>query len=102
MGNVWPAYMPRWTRQPATFGQETGRESPTPFLGKGATLASLPPPNLSHIELYPRLPGARDYLDQLGRGRKLIRVDLRSRNNEGAKRYLKEAKALGPGEQIKE
>ncbi|MDB5033098.1 MAG: hypothetical protein JWQ98_339 [Chlorobi bacterium] len=32
----------------------------------------------------------------------LAQLDLRSRNNEGAKRYLKEAKALGPGEQIKE
>ncbi len=32
----------------------------------------------------------------------LAQLDLRSRNKEGAKRYLREAKALEPGEQIRE
>ncbi len=32
----------------------------------------------------------------------MAQLDLRSRNKEGAKRYLREAKALEPGEQIRE
>ncbi|MBC8144465.1 MAG: hypothetical protein H7X80_02700 [bacterium] len=32
----------------------------------------------------------------------LAQLDMRSRNMEGAKRYLREAKALEPGEQIRE
>ena len=46
-------------------------------VGDGPPLVHLQVPSLSHIELYPRLPGARDYLERLGRGRKLIRVDFR-------------------------
>ena len=32
----------------------------------------------------------------------MAQLDLRSHNNEGAKRYLREAKALEPGEQVRE
>lgn len=45
--------------------------------GHGPALAYLQVPSLSHIELYPRLPGARDMLSRLGRGRTLVRVDFR-------------------------
>ena len=45
--------------------------------GKGPALAHLQVPSLSHLELYPRLPGGRDYLERLGRGRTLISLDFR-------------------------
>jgi DNA-binding CsgD family transcriptional regulator/pimeloyl-ACP methyl ester carboxylesterase len=45
--------------------------------GQGPALAYLQVPSHSHIELYPRLPGTREYLERLGRGRKLIRIDFR-------------------------
>src|SRR5688500_3876491 len=45
--------------------------------GEGAPFLHLAVDALSHIELFPRLPGARDYLERLGRGRQLIRMDFR-------------------------
>ena len=45
--------------------------------GEGPVLAHLQVPSLSHIELYPRLPGGREYLERLGRGRRLVRIDFR-------------------------
>src|SRR5687768_11780830 len=45
--------------------------------GDGPTLLHLQVPSLSHIELYPRVPGGRDYLERLGKGRRQIRIDFR-------------------------
>lgn len=45
--------------------------------GDGPALLHFQVPSLSHIELYPKLHGAKDYLDRLGEGRKLIRMDFR-------------------------
>ncbi len=45
--------------------------------GSGPALLYLMVPSLSHVELYPRLPGAERYLDRIGRGRTLIWIDLR-------------------------
>jgi hypothetical protein len=32
----------------------------------------------------------------------MAQLDIRSHNNEGAKRYLREAKSLEPGEQVRD
>jgi DNA-binding CsgD family transcriptional regulator len=45
--------------------------------GDGRALVYLQVPSLSHIELYPRQPGACEYLERLGRGRRLVRIDFR-------------------------
>ena len=51
--------------------------------GDGPALLYLQVPSVSHIELYPRLPGAREYLERLGRGRTLIRMDFRGTGMSG-------------------
>ena len=46
-------------------------------VGAGPALVHLQVPSASHIELYPRQPGAQAYLQLLGSGRTLVRIDFR-------------------------
>ncbi len=45
--------------------------------GDGPVLVHLTVPSVSHLDLYPRIPGARDFLSALGAGRKHVRMDFR-------------------------
>jgi DNA-binding CsgD family transcriptional regulator/pimeloyl-ACP methyl ester carboxylesterase len=45
--------------------------------GEGPALAYLPIPSMSHVQLFPRQPGVAAFLERLGRGRRLIRMDFR-------------------------
>lgn len=45
--------------------------------GRGPVLLHLQVPSLSHLTLYPKLPGAKSYLQRLGEGRTLVEIDFR-------------------------